>query len=79
VGRRGVWRSHGRPKSHSCFARTGKTARNRRVPSELLGGLEGDEPAHAQDQDIAEKIGRPALEIKSISRVGAKKKKVQQA
>jgi len=79
VGRRGVWRSHGRPKSHSCFARTGKTARNRRVPSELLGGLEGDEPAHAyihvQDREIAEKGGRPALEIKSISRVGAKKKK----
>ena len=54
---------------------------NRRVPTELLGGLEGDEPArafiHAQDQEIAEKGGRPALEIKSISRVGAKKKKVQ--
>ena len=52
---------------------------NRRVPSELLGGLEGDEPArayiHAQDQEIAEKGGRPALEIKSISRVGARKKK----
>jgi|SRR5579871_4077622 len=51
---------------------------NRRVPSELLGGLEGDEPArafiHAQDQEIAEKSGKPALEIKSISRVGAKKK-----
>jgi len=48
------------------------------VPSELLGGLDGDEPAkafiHAQDQEIAEKGGRPALEIKSISRVGAKKK-----
>ena len=51
---------------------------NRRVPSELLGGLEGDEPArayiHAQDQEIAEKAARPALEIKSISRVGGKKK-----
>ena len=56
---------------------------NRRVPSELLGGLEGDEPArafiHGQDQEIAEKGGRPALEIKSISRVGAKKKRAQQA
>jgi hypothetical protein len=53
---------------------------NRRVPTELLGGLEGDEPArafiHAQDREIAEKGGRPALEIKTISRVGAKKKKV---
>ena len=51
---------------------------NRRVPSELLGGLDGDEAArafiHQQDLEIAEKSGRPALEIKSVSRVGAKKK-----
>ena len=51
---------------------------NRRVPSELLGGLDGDEPARAlireQDREIAEKSGRPALAIKSLSRVGAKKK-----
>ena len=44
----------------------------------LLGGLDGDEPARAyileQDREIAEKSGRPVLEIKSISRVGAKKK-----
>ena len=61
----------------------GSLRSNRRVPTELLGGLEGDEPArgfiHEQDREIAEKGGRPALEIKSISRVGAKKKKVQQA
>jgi hypothetical protein len=51
---------------------------NRRVPSDLLGGLEGDEPARGfirdQDREIAEKSGKPVLEIKSISRVGAKKK-----
>jgi hypothetical protein len=51
---------------------------NRRVPAELLGGLDGDEPARAyileQDREIAEKSGRTPLEIKSISRVGAKKK-----
>jgi len=51
---------------------------NRRVPTELIGGLDGDEPArafiHAQDQEIADKGGRPALEIKRIERVGAKKK-----
>jgi hypothetical protein len=51
---------------------------NRRVPSELLGGLDGDEAArafiHQQDLEIAEKSGRPALEVKSVSRVGAKKK-----
>jgi hypothetical protein len=51
---------------------------NRRVPAELLGGLDGDEPARAfiseQDREIAEKSGRPPLKIKSLSRVGAKKK-----
>ena len=51
---------------------------NRRVPSELLGGLDGDEPARnfimEQDREIAEKGGRPAIEIKRIERVGAKKK-----
>jgi hypothetical protein len=51
---------------------------NRRVPAELLGGLDGDEPARSfimeQDREIAEKSGRPALEIKRIERVGAKKK-----
>jgi hypothetical protein len=51
---------------------------NRRVPAELLGGLDGDEPARGyimeQDREIAEKSGRPPLAIKSISRVGAKKK-----
>ncbi len=51
---------------------------NRRVPAELLGSLDGDEPARSfimqQDREIAEKSGRPALEIKRIERVGAKKK-----
>jgi hypothetical protein len=56
----------------------GSQRSNRRVPSELLGGLEGDEPAKAaiaeQDREIAEKSGRPPLEIKSLERVGVKKK-----
>jgi hypothetical protein len=56
----------------------GSQRSNRRVPTELLGGLEGDEPARAyiaeQDREIAEKGGRPPLEIKEVSRVGAKKK-----
>jgi hypothetical protein len=51
---------------------------NRRVPTELLGGLDGDEPARnfimEQDREIAEKSGRPPLKIKRIERVGAKKK-----
>ena len=60
----------------------GSLRSNRRVPAELLGGLDGDEPARGylieQDREIAEKAGRPPLEIKSISRVGAKKKKERQ-
>jgi hypothetical protein len=61
----------------------GSQRSNRRVPAELLGGLEGDEPARGyiieQDREIAEKGGRPPLKIKDISRVGAKKKKSVQA
>ncbi|GLH78891.1 hypothetical protein SSBR45G_38000 [Bradyrhizobium sp. SSBR45G] len=56
----------------------GSQRSNRRVPAELLGGLDGDEPAKGfimeQDRDIAEKSGRPPLQIKSLERVGAKKK-----
>ena len=51
---------------------------NRRVPADLLGGLEKDEPARdfiiGQDREIAEKSSRPPLGIKSIARAGAKKK-----
>jgi hypothetical protein len=50
---------------------------NRRVPAELLGGLEKDDPARGfiieQDREIAEKSGRPVLAIKSIRRSDAKK------
>ena len=50
---------------------------NRRVPAELLGGLEKDAPARGfiieQDREIAEKSGRPAPSIKSIRRSDAKK------
>jgi hypothetical protein len=56
----------------------GSQRSNRRVPAEILGGLEGDEPARGfimeQDREIAEKSGKPPLQIKSLSRVGAKKK-----
>jgi hypothetical protein len=45
---------------------------NRRVPSEILGGLDGDAPARAvieeQDRRIAEKSGNPPLAVKSIRR-----------
>ncbi len=57
----------------------GSQRSNRRVPTELLGGLDGDDEIVrefilSQDRDIAEKSGKTPLEIKSIARVGAKKK-----
>jgi hypothetical protein len=56
----------------------GSQRSNRRVPSELLGGLDGNEPARRyilqQDREIAEKSGRPVLEIVSIERIEMKKK-----
>jgi hypothetical protein len=50
---------------------------NRKVPRALTGGVEGDKRAHGflieQDRDIAEKSGKPAGKIKTITRSGAKK------
>lgn len=50
----------------------GSQRSNRRVPSEILGGLDGDDPARAvieeQDRVIAEKSGKPAVAVKSIHR-----------
>ena len=44
------------------------------MPSILLGGLDGDEPAREaiieQDRVIAEKSGKPSLAITSIVRSG---------
>jgi hypothetical protein len=58
------------------FYEDGSRRSNRRVPNELLGGLDGDAPARAaieeQDRLIAEKSGAPALTVKSIRRSGAK-------
>lgn len=52
----------------------GSQRSNRKVPGELLGGFEGDEPARTfimdQDRAIAEKSGLPPLQIKSIVRSG---------
>ena len=56
----------------------GSLRSHRRVPAELLGGLEKDEPARRfiieQDREFAEKAGRTPLAIKSIARIGAKEK-----
>jgi len=50
----------------------GSQRSNRRVPSEILGGLDGDAPARTaieeQDRLIAEKAGKPFIAIKSIRR-----------
>jgi hypothetical protein len=50
----------------------GSQRSNRRVPRDILGGLDGDEPARAfieaQDGEIAERSGRPLAAIKTIKR-----------
>lgn len=52
----------------------GSQRSNRKVAAEVLGGLDGDEPARTaimeQDQAIAAKSGLPPLAIKSIMRSG---------
>jgi hypothetical protein len=54
----------------------GSRRSNRRVPGDMLGGLEGDAPARAfieeQDREIAEKSGLPLVPIKTIKRSGSK-------
>ena len=54
----------------------GSQRSNRRVPSAILGGLDGDAPARAvikeQDRLIAEKSGNPVLVVKSIRRSGTR-------
>ncbi len=53
------------------FYEDGSQRSNRKVPSTVLGGLDGDEPARAiieeQDRAIA---GLPAIPIKSVRRSG---------
>lgn len=52
----------------------GSQRSNRKVEANLLGGLDGDEPARTaimdQDRAISEKSGMPPLAIKSIKRSG---------
>ena len=51
----------------------GAQSSNRRVPSELVGGLDGEGPIKAfleeQDREIALKSNRPRGPIKSMTRV----------
>ena len=50
----------------------GSQRSNRKVEANLLGGLDGDEPARTaimeQDRAISEKSGLPPLAIKTIKR-----------
>jgi hypothetical protein len=52
----------------------GSQRSNRKVDANILGGLDGDEPAKAaieeQDRAISEKSGMPPLAIKTIKRSG---------
>ena len=52
----------------------GSQRSNRKVAADLLGGLDGDEPARTaimdQDRAISEKSGLAPLGIKSITRSG---------
>ena len=54
----------------------GSQRSNRKVPGDILGGLDGDAPARAvieeQDRAIAEKSGIPPSPIKSLRRSGEK-------
>lgn len=50
----------------------GSRRSNRRVPKDMLEGVDGDDPARAvleaQDREIAERSGRPMPVIKSVKR-----------
>lgn len=54
------------------FYDDGSRRSNRRVPKDVLEGLDGDEPARAlleaQDREIADRSGRPMPVIKSVKR-----------
>jgi hypothetical protein len=54
----------------------GSQRSNRKVPSDVLGGLDGDDPARTviedQDRAIAEKSGVPPIPSKNVRRSGGK-------
>jgi hypothetical protein len=58
------------------FYEDGSQRSNRKVPSDVLGGLDGDDPARTvieeQDRAIAEKSGMPPVPIKTVRRSGGK-------
>ncbi len=50
----------------------GSQRSNRRVPKDILGGIDGDNPARAvieaQDREISERSGQPMPSIKTLKR-----------
>ena len=52
----------------------GSLSSNRKIPSSMLSGFDGDAPAQsiieAQDREIGERSGRPRPAIKTIERAG---------
>ena len=58
------------------FYEDGSQRSNRRVPSEILGGLDGDASARVaieeQDRLIAERSGKPTSAVRSICRSSGK-------
>jgi hypothetical protein len=57
----------------NVYFEDGSQRSNRRVPAEMLGGIDRDEPARAlieeQDREISEKSGMPPMQIERIVRV----------
>lgn len=56
----------------------GTRSSNRKIPAEILGGLDGDQPARdlleEQERKIAEASGKPPRIISAVKRSGAKEK-----
>ncbi len=54
----------------NVYYEDGSQRSNRRVPAEMLGGIDGDEPARAliaeQDREISATSGMPPLTIERI-------------
>ena len=57
----------------NVYYEDGSQRSNRKVPADILGGIDGDEPARKlveeQDREISGKSGMPPLQIKRIVRV----------
>ena len=57
----------------NVYYEDGSQRSNRRVPAEMLGGIDGDGPARAlieeQDREISEKSGMPPMQIERMVRV----------